>query len=145
MQQAYELTTLLNQNGIQSVRIGFNGEAVELNPEMRKAVRQTLEGRYRSIGSIEARIDALSGHEPPYSCTAWTLLTNERIQCNFSDPALLDMAYAHFKQRVTLRGILNSRADGEVTSMRVHSIEPFPPDDELPTVDDIRGIMANGA
>lgn len=145
MQQAYELTALLNVNGIQSFRIGYNGDSVELNPQMRKTVRQTLEGKYRSIGSIEARIETLAGHEPPYSCTAWTLLTNEPIRCNFSDPALLDIAYAHFKQRVTLRGLLNSRGDGEVTSMRVHSIEPFPSDHDLPTVDDIRGIMANGS
>jgi hypothetical protein len=145
MQQAYELTTLLNENGIQAFRIGFNGDAVELTPGIRKAVRQTLEGRYRAIGSIEARIEALSAHDTPYSCTAWTLLTNEPIRCFFSEPGLLAAAYDNFKRRVTLRGVLNSRADGEVTSMRVHSIVPFPPDDELPEVDDIRGIMANGA
>lgn len=145
MQQTYELTTLLSENGIQDFTLGFSGEAVEFTPGMRKAVKQTLEGKYRAIGSIEARIEMLSAHEPPYSCTAWTLLTNEAIRCYFTDSALLKTAYEHFKQRVTLRGILNSRADGEVTSMRVHSIEPFPSDDDLPTVDDIRGIMANGS
>lgn len=107
--------------------------------------RFSEEGDYRAIGSIEARIEALFAHDTPYSCTAWTLLTNEPVRCFFSEPELLAAAYRNFQRRVTLRGILTSRVDGEVASMRVHSIEPFPSDDELPTVDDIRGMLANGA
>lgn len=145
MQHAVELTNLLNINGIDSFRVGYNGESVELTPEMKKAVRETLEGRYTAIGSIEGRIEALSAHEPPpFYCTVYTVLTEEAIRCNFNDRDLLEKAYQYFRQRVTLRGVLNSRADGEVTSMRVTSIEPFPADDELPDVDDILGIMANG-
>jgi hypothetical protein len=60
MQHAYELTTLMNENGIQGVKIGYNGDSVVLMPGDRKAVRQTLEGKYRAIGSIEARIEGLS-------------------------------------------------------------------------------------
>jgi hypothetical protein len=145
MQQAYELTTLLSENGITEFKIGSNGDSVELTPGIRKAVRQTLEGKFRAIGSIEARIESLSAHDPPYSCTAWTLLRNEPIRCYLSDDdELVALAHRHFQERVTLRGVLRSRADGEVTSMRVYRIEPFPADDDLPTVDDIRGLMANG-
>ncbi len=145
MQQAYELTAMLHINGIDAFRVGYNGETVEFTPGIKKAVKETLEGKYKAIGSIEARIDTLSAHEKPYSCTAWTLLTNEPIRCFFSDAEVLSSAYENFKQRVTLRGILTSRPNGEVTSMRVHSIEPFPADEDLPSVDDILGIMAHGA
>jgi len=144
MQQAYELVTILNTNGIQAFRVGSNGDRVEITPELRKPVREALEGSYKAIGSIEGRIEGLSAHEPPYSCTIYTLVTGEAIRCHFADPTLLTTAYNHFKRRVTLRGVLTSRPNGEVTSMRVHSIDPFPEDDELPTVDDIIGIFANG-
>ena len=144
MQQAYELVTILNTNGITSFRVGHNGETVELTPALKKPVKEALEGSYKAIGSIEGRIEGLSAHEPPYSCTVYTLVTGEAIRCTFADPALLSTAYEHFKQRVTLRGVLTSRPNGEVTSMRVYSIDPFPADDDLPTVDDILGIFANG-
>ncbi len=143
MRHVYDLTTILDENGIQAIKIGNGGDLVQLRPTDRKAVRQALEGKYRAIGSIEARIETLSAHDKPFGCTAWTLLRNEPIRCYF-DAELVDVALRHFRQRVTLRGVISSRGDGEVTSMRVHSIEPFPHDDELPTVDQIRGLMANG-
>jgi hypothetical protein len=143
MQRAFELTKILDINGIEAFRIGYNGEAVEITPGMKKAVKETLEGKYKAIGSIEGRIESLSDHDSP-SCTIWTLLTGEPIRCTFADPGLVTLAHRYFKERVTVRGVLTSRADGEVTSMRARSIEPFPDDSELPTVDDILGIMANG-
>ncbi|HEX9938439.1 MAG TPA: hypothetical protein VGB15_14985 [Longimicrobium sp.] len=145
MQQAFELVTILNENGINAFRVGHNGEKVEITPALRKPVKEALEGSYKAIGSVEGRIEGLSAHEPPYSCTVYTLVTGEAIRCNFADPELLTTAYKHFRQRVTLRGVLTSRPNGEVTSMRVYSIDPFPADDDLPTVDDILGILANGA
>ena len=146
MQQAFELVTILNVNGIEAFRVGYNGEKVEITPALRKPVKEALEGSYKAIGSIEGRIEGLSAHEPNVFCTVYTLVTGEAVRCTFIDPALLGIAYKHFKKdRVTLRGVLTSRPNGEITSMRVHSIEPFPADDDLPTVDDIIGIMANGA
>lgn len=143
MRRVYELTALLSENGIESLRIGPDGDSVVLQPGMRKALRDTLEGRYRAIGSIEGRIDSLSAHEEPYFCTVYTLLSGEPVRCYFAS-ALLDTVYEHFRARVVVRGTLNTRADGEVTSMRLVSVDRMPDDDTLPTVDEIIGILSNG-
>ncbi|HET7460882.1 MAG TPA: hypothetical protein VFJ82_06530 [Longimicrobium sp.] len=143
MRRAFELTSILGENGIQAFRFGTNGDSVELLPSMRKAVKETLEGRYRSIGSVEGQIDSLSAHEEPFFCTVYTALTKEPVRCYFNAPLLQDV-YDNFRRRVTIHGVFTTRADGEVTSMRASRIEPFPEEDELPTVDDIIGILTNG-
>lgn len=143
MRRAYELTAMLDPNGIEALHIGLNGDTVVLQPGMKKAVRDALEGRYRAIGTIEGRIDSLSAHEEPYFCTLYTLLSNEPVRCYFG-PELLDDVYENFRARVVVRGTLNTRANGEVTSMRLQGLERLPSDDELPTVDEIIGILANG-
>lgn len=143
MRRVSELTAILDENGIQAFRFGTNGDSFELKPSMRKSVRSALEGRYRSLGSVEGQIDSLSAHEEPFFCTVYTSLTNEPVRCFFS-PALLSDVYENFRRRVTVHGLFTTRADGEVTSMRASRIEPFPSPNELPTVDDIIGIFSNG-
>lgn len=140
MRRTYELTSILNANGIQSFRIGVNGESVSLNPDMRRTVRQAAEGHYRALGSLEGTIDGISAHESPYSCTLYTLLTNEAVRCYFG-PELLSAVHENFKRRVSVRGVFTTRADGEVTSLRVQDIERLPSADELPSVDEILGIL----
>lgn len=115
---------------------------MELLPTMRKSVKETLEGKYRAIGSIEGRIDSLSAHEEPYFCTVYAVLSGEPVRCYFS-PALLDEVYASFRQRVIVHGTFRTRAGGEVTSMRISRIQRFPGANDLPSVDEIIGILAN--
>ncbi|HET7231585.1 MAG TPA: hypothetical protein VFJ16_16365 [Longimicrobium sp.] len=143
MRRTYELTSLLHTNGIQAFRVGVNGDSVEIVPTMRKAVRETLEGRYRAIGSIEGRIDSLSTHEEPYYCTVYTMLSGEPVRCYFP-PHLLPSVHKHFRTRVTVYGTFTTRASGEVTSLRMSRIEPFPSDSEIPSIDEIIGILSNG-
>ncbi|HEV7589564.1 MAG TPA: hypothetical protein VGO40_15725 [Longimicrobium sp.] len=143
MRRAYELTSLLDQNGIAGFRVGLNGDSVRLTPEMRKPVREALEGRYQAIGSLEGRIDGMSAHEPPYFCTVYSMLSGEPVRCSFG-PELLAKVWENFRQRVTVRGVFTTRPDGEITGMRINDVERFPDVDDLPSVDDILGILVHG-
>jgi len=139
MRRAYDLSAMLNVNGIQGFKIQLDGEEVSLTPETKKSVRDALEGRYRAIGSVEGTIDAMSAHEEPYFCTVYTLLTGEAIRCYFGR-ALLGTVYENFKRRVSVRGTFTTRANGEVTSLRAVGIEPLDVPD-IPTVDEMIGIL----
>ncbi len=139
MRRAYDLSASLNVNGIQGFKIRLDGEEVSLTPELKKRVKEALEGRYRAIGSIEGTIDAMSAHDEPYFCTVYTLLTGEAVRCYFGPP-LLPAVYENFKRRVSVRGTFTTRANGEVTSLRAVSIEPLDVSD-LPTVDEMIGIL----
>jgi len=143
MRRTYELTSLLDQNGIAGFRVGLNGDTVRLTPEMRKPVKEALEGRYQAIGSLEGRIDGMSAHEPPFFCTVYSMLSGEPVRCTFG-PELLDKVWENFKQRVIVRGVFTTRPNGEVTGMRVSDVERLSDTDELPSVDDILGILVNG-
>jgi hypothetical protein len=143
MRRAYELTSILSENGIRSFTVGRNGNGVSITPELRKPVRKTLEGPYLEIGTIEGYIDSISAHDSPYSCHVYSVMSGEPVRCYF-DPAHLDLVHALFKKRASVRGVFNTRANGEITSMRARSFERMPSAEELPTVDDILGILVNG-
>lgn len=143
MRHTYELTTLFDVNGIVGLRVGKNADSIALTEWMRKPAKDALEGRYRAIGSVEGRIDGMSAHAPPYACTVYSLLTGEAVRCTFG-PELLDEVYRNFRKRVIVRGTFNTRANGEVTSMRISDVERLPDADELPSVDDVIGILAHG-
>jgi hypothetical protein len=141
MRRAYDLTALLNVNGIQAFRMDVDDdEEIAITPEMRKSVKDALEGRHRALGSIEGSIDALSAHDEPYFCTVYTLLTGEAIRCYFG-PALLEKVYANFRQRVIVRGSFTTRVNGEITSLRAVEIQPLDIDD-IPSVDEMIGLIA---
>jgi hypothetical protein len=143
MRRAYELTALLDTNGIEAITFGRTGDGVTLTPELRKPVKDALEGRYRAFGSIEGRIDSLSAHEEPYQCTVYSFVSGEGVRCYFG-PELLSTVHENFRKRVVVRGVFTTRPNGEVTSLRASEVEHLPEPEELPSVDDILGILAHG-
>lgn len=143
MRHAFELTTILNVNGIEAFSVRLNGESVSLLPEMKKPVQEAAEGRYQALGSLEGRVEAMSVHgDGLFSCTAYSFLSDEPVRCSFA-PELYDRVYRLFRQPVVIRGVFNTRADGEVTSMRMERIDPLPSEDELPTVEDLIGLFVD--
>lgn len=144
MRRLYELTAVLDGNGIDRIEIGDAAGGIAFAPGMRRAVREALEGRYRAIGSVEGRIDGISAHAPPYTCTLYTTGSGEAIRCSF-EPPLLPEIHRLFRARVSARGVFRTRPDGEVTRFRIEAIEPLPDAEALPTVDDILGILTDGA
>lgn len=146
MRHAFDLTTILNVNGIEAFRVRLNGESVSLLPEMRKHVQEAKEGRHRALGSLEGRVEQMSVHGEGnlYYCTAYSFLSNEAVQCSF-EPDLYARVHRYFGQPVVIRGVFNTRPNGEVTSMRMESIDLLLSDDELPTVEDLIGLFVDEA
>lgn len=67
-------------------------------------------------------------------------LTGQRIECHFGHRIAVDRI--RLERRVAVTGEIRSRESGEITSVVADDLEVLPLDDDLPTFDDVIGILA---
>jgi hypothetical protein len=66
-------------------------------------------------------------------------ITNARVVCVFQD-GQLSKAIAALGGRVEAEGMVAFKSEGVPVSIYVDDFESIPPDDQLPTLDDLKGI-----
>jgi hypothetical protein len=98
------------------------------------------EGR-ESIGAIEGKLQALNIHEKPPRFAIYDLLTDQRIECFFGPTTDLEEVLRGIGRRVAVSGIIKTRGSGQRYSIEVRSLRVFPAESELPSPDDVRGIL----
>ncbi|MFL5283104.1 MAG: hypothetical protein ACJ8AW_19450 [Rhodopila sp.] len=54
---------------------------------------------------------------------------------------MLPQAFANFRKRVELSGLIHYRKNGMPICIAVQGIQAMPEDDELPSIDDVEGIL----
>jgi hypothetical protein len=98
------------------------------------------EGR-ESIGAIEGKLQALNIHEKPPRFAIFDLLTDQRIECYFGANVDLEEVLRGVGRRVAVAGIIKTRGTGERFSIDVRSLRVFPAESELPTPEEVKGIL----
>jgi hypothetical protein len=98
------------------------------------------EGR-ESIGTIEGKLQALNIHEKPQRFAIFDLLTDRRVECYFGENVELEEVLRGVGRRVAVSGIIKTRGTGERFSIDVRTLRVFPAESDLPTPDDVRGIL----
>ena len=53
----------------------------------------------------------------------------------------LQDAFANFRKRVEVSGVIHYRRNGTPISVEVEAIDPLPEDSELPTSNEVRGLL----
>ncbi len=96
--------------------------------------------KLESFGTVEGTLEALTVHGQP-QFAIYETLTGHRVDCLFGERIPLDEILKMFGKRVAARGVIRSRKTGERVSIEVQSLEAFPDEEELPSADDIRGIL----
>lgn len=102
------------------------------------------EGR-ESIGAIEGKLQALNIHEKPPRFAIFDLLTDQRIECYFGATVDLEEVLRGVGRRVAVSGLIKTRGSGERFSIEVRGLRVFPAESELPSPDDVRGILPKTA
>lgn len=92
-------------------------------------------------GTVEGKLETVTVHGRR-QFVIFDELTGQRIECQFAHRIALDQITPGMERRVAVTGEIRSRESGEIVSVVATNIEVFPPDDELPTADDVRGILA---
>lgn len=94
-----------------------------------------------SIGTIEGKLEALNFHERPPRFAIYDLLTDRRVECFFGTSLSEDDILNAVKRRVAVTGIIKTRPSGERMSIDARELRVFPPEEELPTPDEVLGIL----
>ena len=126
------------------VRIWVEKKAVALGSDVTQAIVESWGGRLSRItaqsraGLRQFRITRLSR----FACAIPVL--RQSIPCYVPEDKLPD-AFANFRKRVEVSGLIHYRRNGVPVSIEVDAIAPIPDDAELPSIDDVRGILRTDA
>jgi len=118
-----------------------NERALPIKPEIQHTAAQLLEPLYEDEGSIEGTLEVLSGHGR-LEVVVYDPLDGRAIKCELS-PEDMRSALDNFMRRVEVFGKIRYRRDGMAVSVKVDEIIPFPRSEEIPSLDQVRGILRN--
>ena len=126
-------------NQLKSATLLINGSEFELTSEVTRRVDKALEVEEECIGSIEGRLEQINIHEGANTFHIYPEVGPRRVSCHFPN-VLLDDAIFAVGRKVEVSGVLKYRhAASFPHEIAVTGIDAFPPEDELPTWEDLRG------
>ena len=121
------------------LRLWVRRRPVSVNREIGRVIREDWRADYKDHGTIEGRLTAIQEHG-----TLQLLLKDEwlkqTIRCYVPEEQLQD-AFANFRKRVEVSGVIHYRRNGTPISVEVEAIDPLPEDSELPTSTEVRGLL----
>jgi hypothetical protein len=121
------------------VQLGFDSRCIDLNQALIANVDEIIGGKYQSFGTVEGVLKAIDVSRQPIF-RVYNLLTNKSVKCYFKTN-LLDNIKEYLEKRVSVSGIVTSREDGEKIGIKVESIDIFPEEKDLPSIEEMIGIL----
>lgn len=95
-----------------------------------------------SIGTIEGELEGSILHGRK-RFLLHDRLTGRRVPCCFDDAVSWEEIKDLFGKRIAVTGEIRSRRSGERASINVSSVYVFPRKEDLPTPDEVRGLLGN--
>lgn len=119
------------------------GCTLELTRALGESIDRALAQTQAEQGSIVGKLDVINVHGHDRKLTVYPPVGPTKITCIFPE-ALQQQAAGAIGRRVEVRGSLRYRARAKYPhEMRVDSIDVLPLADELPTFEDVRGLVPN--
>jgi hypothetical protein len=117
----------------------INNVQYEMNDEVAKRVDTALAVDEECFGSIEGRLEQINIHEGANTFHIYPTVGPRKVACHFPG-SLLDEAIFSVGRNVEVGGLMKYRRGAAFAhAISVSSIDAFPPEDELPTWEDLRG------
>lgn len=142
VEAARGLADLIDGKGVQSVSIQ-NGSAPEEMPHSVVDVANAILIResHDAFGSVEGKIVSLSARQG-FICIIFDPIERREITCYLPKPELRHEVIVGFEKdvRVLAGGLIHYAKEGHPVNITVDYIRLFPPDSELPTVEEIQEI-----
>lgn len=125
---------------VRAARISHGGTEVHLTHELQHKIEVILAPEETFGGSIKGRLEAINLHDDENTFRIYPAVGPQRVICRFPDE-LRDEAIGAVDRGVVVEGLMKYRANADFPEeIEVRSIEILPKDDELPTLDELRGI-----
>lgn len=130
-----------HQDGI-GINLWVRRKAFGIGTEIARAIHEDWQSDYHDFGTIEGRLEAIQDSAGSLKIRVKDFLYPRAINCVVPE-TLIELVFASFRRRVEIEGLIHYRRDGTPISIEAKGIDLLPEDDELPTADDMRGIMAD--
>ncbi|WP_417733332.1 hypothetical protein [Roseovarius sp.] len=129
-----------HKNG-KGVNLWVKKKPVGIGVGIAKIIREDWETDYHDFGTIEGRLEAIQDASGSLKIRVKDFLYPKAINCIVPE-RMIDHVLGSFRKRVEIEGRIHYRRDGTPISIEAQVIDVLPEDSELPTADEVRGIMA---
>lgn len=116
-----------------------NERSLAVKPVIEETANKILDAIYEDEGSVEGTLEVLSGHGK-FEVVLYDTLDGRAIKCEVGQEEIRT-SLDSFMQRVEVFGRVRYRKDGLPVSVKVDRIIPFPSKDQIPLVQDVKGIL----
>ena len=125
-----------------TVNGGGRDRPVALSSEVLAHVEAVLTPAFRTIGTIEGELEGLIIHGRK-RFLLYDRMAGRQVVCYFGDAVSWEEIRDLFGKRMAVTGEIRSRRSGERASIDVSSYYVFPREEDLPSAEEVRGLIGN--
>lgn len=122
------------------VRVGALEGGTSVTAQLIANIDAILGEEVYAVGTVDGRLLGLNVHGQRYF-NVYDALTSERVRCYFGHRISVEDIGQAVERRVAVHGQIQYRPTGQIVSMLADRLDMFPRESELPTADDVRGIL----
>jgi hypothetical protein len=123
------------------VSIQNGGDPIPLTSAVAAGAEAAIGAATISYGVLEGRLESVQLHGPRPTFSIYSAIDGEKIECRLTDAISVEELRSGINRRVAVGGRIKTRAGGERVSIEPESLEVFPDEADLPSIDDARGIL----
>jgi hypothetical protein len=131
--------TVANKTRKRDIRIWVERKPIAIDDSIGRFISEDWRAAYTDFGVIEGRLGAIQDHGKLEIQVRDTVL-KQTVRCFFPE-AMLAKAFENFRKRIEVNGMVHYRRNGIPISIDVAQIDGLPDDSDLPTANDVRGIL----
>lgn len=131
----------LRGRGITRIQVTAGETTTAVTDRVAAHVEEVVGRTIEATGSIEGTLEAVTVHGRRVFYV-WDPLSGERIECDFGHRIPAGEVGVAVERRVAVTGVVRYRENGSLVSIRAERLYIFPDDDDLPTADEVLGILA---
>ncbi|MGY9005129.1 MAG: hypothetical protein ACKVJQ_03355 [Alphaproteobacteria bacterium] len=125
---------------LRAATLEADGKVIDLTETFAKRIDLALTGDEVAFGTIEGHLEQINIHDGANVFSIYPAFGPAKVQCRFKNE-ILDVAIAAVGAEVAVTGKLNYKPNDPYPDfIEVDDIDIFPPESELPSFDDLRGI-----
>ncbi len=125
-----------------ALKLWIEKKPISFEPTIASAIREDRRADYNDYGTIEGRLETIQESYGTLQLYIRDVLFRQRVRCYFHEE-MLPAVFEKFRKRVEVSGIIHYRANGTPISIEAEHIIGLPDDSELPTANDVRGILGS--